>query len=357
MSHYRPILLVRAGELAALKRLTATTQNSMTPAFLVPPRPWDFDKEAYSKSLADHLKGLPQKLADARGKRRAYVDLTLLDTEEDVHGTFPLTWMVDEAAKLGLELIPMTSPGRSTAHYAAVSAAHGKYGLGVAIRLAPAEWLTIDPSAINTLGATLGIPQSEVDVFSDFESESTAITSQSAYNELLALSRFAAFRSITTGGAGFPIVTGTPRGISELPRSEWQVFSSVHAKARAAGTVKPDFFDYGILNPQSIDLGVDPRFMSISAALRYTIEDDWLLAKGELFKGQGGSGKGGAALPPALRVLAAHPAYRTPISSQADDWIDQVIAGTTTPGAPKAWREWGTVRHLEVVEHQLSILP
>ncbi|WP_363316512.1 beta family protein [uncultured Microbacterium sp.] len=99
-----------------------------------------------------------------------------------------------------------------------------------------------------------------------------------------------------------------------------------------------------------------PRFISISAAFRYTVTNDYLLAKGELFKGQGGSGKGGAALITPLDELTRHGEYATPVRSQADDWIEAVVDRTATPGNPGKWREWGTVRHIEVVAFQLSTL-
>jgi hypothetical protein len=44
--------------------------------------------------------------------------------------------------------------------------------------------------------------------------------------------------------------------------------------------------------------------MQISAQLRYTMDECWLVAKGDLFKGRAGTGVGGAAVPPLAAMIA-----------------------------------------------------
>ncbi|WP_130178684.1 hypothetical protein [Cryobacterium sp. SO1] len=163
--------------------------------------------------------------------------------------------------------------------------------------------------------------------------------------------------SRTVGGAGFPDTTGLARGVSEHLREDWTLFQAVFAKRKLAGLSPMDFFDNAIQNPSFIDVGVDPRFLSISALMRYTTSDRWLIAKGELFKGPAGKSRGGAALIPALDLLVAHPSFGDPILTAMDTWVGDVLSGRATPGGPETWRTWGTLRHIESVSHQLATMP
>lgn len=355
-AQYRPFMLARQGELAAAARLTPAVHQAIVPIFLVPPRPWDFDTESYSKSVADHLKPVPVKLSNARGTRDAFVDITLLDSDPLIGGKHPLEVLVDEADSLGLTLTPMTDTSSSSAQYKAIRDLHTRYQRGAGVRLAQEVWTTVDSAALAAVQRDTALQPTDIDVFVDFADAAGPVITAAVASEVAAL-QAAGYRSVTIGGAAFPNVAGVSRGVSEFDRTDWLTFEDVHARLSGAGDNEaPNYFDHLVLDPQSIDLGIDPRFMSISATFRYAIADKWLFAKGQLFKGQGGSGIGGAALPPALTVLRGHPKFGSPVGSQADVWIDEVIAGTATPGNPSKWREWATVRHIEVTESQVSSL-
>ncbi|WP_170323126.1 beta family protein [Gordonia effusa] len=354
---YRPFLLARAGELAGLTRLGANVRTSMLPVFRIPERAWDYENGRYYKTHEEHLSGVPEKLASAWTGGRGYLDLSLLDRNDAVQGKHPLTYLIDEAGTHSLELTPLISSISTQGHLAATSTAHRTFGRGAAIQLPQADWTTINPSALSTLMSTVSLTPGEIDVIVDFETSDGPVTEVAAIAELASLRSLGEFRSVTVGGAGFPDLAGVPQGTTEYPRKEWNVYTSIQNKLFQQGIVTPDFFDHAIQNPDLIELGVDPRFLSISATLRYTVAEKWLVAKGELFKGRGTSSKGGAALIPPLEALVRHPEYATPTRSLADDWIDAVIAKSETPGAPQKWREWATVRHAEVTVFQLSSLP
>ncbi|WP_082484803.1 beta family protein [Microbacterium sp. Leaf151] len=353
---YRPFTLARAGELAALARVSGTTSGALLPVFQIAPRTWDYEKERYSKTISAHLAPLPEKLASVWGGGSGYVDVSMLDSEPIIDGQHPLAWLAAQTRVVGTQLAPLVEASSSASAKAAAANLHVAHGTGVGIRLRQIDWTTIDPARLTTLLGDLGVAPNVVDVFVDFEGAEGAVIEVAVIAELTSLRALGPFRSITVGGAGFPDVNGVPRGTTEYPRDEWRIYSAVRAKLASMSQPTPDFFDNLVLKPDTIELGVDPRFISISAALRYTVTNDYLLAKGELFKGQGGSGKGGAALIPALDELTRHAEYATPVRSQADDWIEAVVAGSATPGNPGKWREWGTVRHIEVVAFQLSTL-
>jgi len=355
--HYRPLTLARAGELAAVNHLAATTHAAVTPIFQAPPRDWDFETSKFSKTLQAHLSQLPTKLFNARGAHPAYLDTGLLDTESPIHGLHPLEHLIREAQALGLPLAPATAPDRSADYDAAIRNLHSDYSRGAAVILDETQWVTVDASALPDTLARLKLSATDVDVVIDYGSSDGRLTEAAAVAEVLAVNALGDFRSVTLGGGSFPDLQGVARGITTHPRTDWTTWRNVIARLSADGHGVPDYFDRLILRAESIELRIDPRFISISAALRYTTENDWLFAKGELFKGQAGKSKGGAALKSPLATLIKHPEYATPIRTQAEDWIEDVLSGAATPGNPGKWREWGTVRHVEVMEHLLARIP
>jgi Beta protein len=109
---------------------------------------------------------------------------------------------------------------------------------------------------------------------------------------------------VVVAGAAFPRdLGGVPKNaITRIPRSDWRLYSEVAAEAATTGQRVPTYGDYAVAHPDPT-LTVNPRFLNISASLRYTSDDHWLVAKGaELFKGCGG-GAGGEAIRPAAQML------------------------------------------------------
>lgn len=354
--HYRPLLLARAGELAGLSRLGAPLKGAISPVLRIPERAWDFENARYSKTHEAHITALPDKLAGAWVGGRGYLDLSLLDKDGLVGGRHPVVYLVEECDARNLALVPLVNSASTTSHVAATAAVHRSSGRGAAIQLPQTDWTTIDRAPLSNLMSALSMTAADIDVIVDFEGARGPVTEVALVAELASLRAVGEFRSVTVGGAAFPDLAGVPVGTTEFPRAEWNVYTSVHQKLAQQDLATPDFFDHAVQNPDLIELGIDPRFLSISAQLRYTVADKWLVARGKLFKGRGTTSMGGAALIPPLGALIRHPEYSTPVRSQADNWIEAVVAGTGTPGAPQKWREWGTVRHLEVAASQLATL-
>lgn len=105
MKHYRPFVLARAGELAGLRRLNQRLTQSCSPIFRIPERSWDFDSTRYSKSHQAHITNFPEKLANSWPQGIGYLDLSLLDTPDDlVNGRHPLQYIIEEADARALAL-------------------------------------------------------------------------------------------------------------------------------------------------------------------------------------------------------------------------------------------------------------
>lgn len=353
--HYRPFTLARAGELAALARVTASHRLAMTPVLRLPPVAWDFDKGGPSKTETAHIDAVLKRLGPVWNGSRAYIDLSLFASDAPVHGVHPLRHIVATAATEGVTLIPLL---RADSSPALVSEAASLANNGLGIHLEQDAWVSVDPTQLPALLRSLRTTPADVDIFVDYQQGTGAIVRVAVDAELAALGVVGSFRSVTVGGSAFPQLTGVAHGTSEFEREDWLTYEDIRSRLADRGGATPDFLDHVIQNPDLIDQQIDPRVLSISATFRYTVDEKWLVAKGHLFKGsktpRPGIPTGGAALINPLRVLQTHPEYATPVRSQADDWIDAVVAGTDSPGAPQKWREWGTVRHFEVTLHQLA---
>lgn len=167
------------------------------------------------------------------------------------------------------------------------------------------------------------------------------------------------WRSLTLAGGSFPTNLSQIQKdrLTRLPRLEWRLFSQARTEAAAAGLRIPTFGDYAVAHPDPSTGDVDPRVMSISASLRYTIDGEWLVAKGELFKGTGGRSLGGAAAIPVAQMIASAPEFCGQDYSAGDAWIDRTSREATNGGSPQTWRRVGTNHHLTFVTESLSTPP
>lgn len=355
MVTYRPILIAKRGELSALAVLPASHAQALQPVYQAPPREWDFGRSVFKKSLEAHLQDLPKKLATATRGDIAYIDVSLLDNVLPVFGgRHPMTWLIEEASTHGLTLAPFVGPGSAATTVAAATDAHVRLGRPVGLRLPTDDWVTVDPTRIPRLLKMIAVVPGDVDLFIDAGHGFGPLTRSGAIAELSAQDATYSFRSRTLGGAAFPDTQGIAKGLSEIDRQDWTLFREVYRHRVGAGLPAVDFFDNAINNP-SVDVGlIDPRILNISAIFRYTTDGQWVVDKGDLFKGNGGRSRGAEAMVDSLTLLVAHSDYGAPIRTAADDWIDGVVARVNSGGNPEAWRKWATLRHVQVVGHQLA---
>ena len=130
------------------------------------------------------------------------------------------------------------------------------------------------------------------------------------------------------------------------------VFSASMSKQRLHPSIKrvPSYGDYAIGHPDLVE--IDPRVMQMSANLRYTGDDHWVVVKGRSVRKYGAD-----QMHDLCEQLVAHPSYAGAHFSWGDEWIAQCSQRAGGPGNAEAWRRAGTNHHLTMVIHQLSNLP
>lgn len=351
-THYVPIVLTRRGERTALRDLPAHVHDRMTPLFVVAPIDWDYEEEAPSKTIAEHIRRLPDELHAARGDRPALLDLPFLGDGDELldNGAHPLGWLLAECP---VPLIPVVAPSRSDAYLAATHDAIRDFGRGACIRLSVSEWPGQDPATFNHLLERLSLRPEDADLVLDLEDRPGEIAVTAVAHEITSLPNRDAWRSLTVAATSMPKQIPQGRGIHEIDRQEWIDYGRLLGRPPAR---VPTFGDYGVAHPDPV-VDVNPRWMSVSANVRYTVDESWLVPKGDLFRASGGLGIGGAAVPPVLRSLQAQPAYLGAGHCALEDWVDGVLNHGRSGGNPELWRRHATTHHLTHVVSQIANLP
>lgn len=157
------------------------------------------------------------------------------------------------------------------------------------------------------------------------------------------------WRSLTLLGASLPsTLAGVPRGTTVLPRQEWRLYRLLRGLPSMANTRLPDFGDYGIGHPGVIQ--EDLRLLKPSAAIRYTIDDGWLIARGTSVRVPGGFRQ----FPRLSEQIVKSRYYAGPDYSAGDRKIADCASGNGGTGNLTTWRFVGTSHHLEKLARDLA---
>jgi hypothetical protein len=352
--HYVPALKWRQGEFRALADLTGGQKTGLTPLLEVPPIPWDFENGVPSRTIDQHLAQVIPQINTNWGQAAAFLDVESVQIETLQSGLHPIQHLVTQGASSGIDLIPVIGLDRDTAYISAVQAlvAGGISEICVRLRSSSTFSQTLD----NDLGAllqTLGITIDRVHLILDFQ----ALDGTSA-NLILAALPLAVNASQLIGQAATrtfmatafpPNLSDIDPGIGSINRLEW----SLWLQLRASMKVEISFGDYAISHYESQEL--DPRTMRVSASIRYTSTNEWVIFRG--FWLQHPSHGGYTQYYALCQQIVAHPAYSGQNFSAGDATIWNCAQQSAGTGNLTTWRQVGTNHHLVFVVHQISILP
>lgn len=347
---YVPVLWTKRGERGALTDLSPQARSACRPLLVVPPIEVNVDTGIPKKSIDAHVKSLPKDLVDSWGVGEAFLDASYVGDGPLANGQHPLDWLSQQAASLGLILTAAVSPSSSAAYMNAAMLAAGRSG-DVCLRLPFGAW----PSAasVSALLATLGMKAADAHLVLDMRDQVHQGMDLAVQAELASLPYLAAWRSVAVVGAGMPETFPPGQGLKSIPRREWAIHQSLVA---ASLPRVPTFGDYAVASVSPGPL-VDPRFLNISARLRYTVASEWLVAQGALYKGNKGRGIGGRAVPPVAKLLVGSAQFSGASHCGTEAWLTAAATGRGAMGNPEAWRKWGTLHHLEFATTQTAAIP
>lgn len=156
------------------------------------------------------------------------------------------------------------------------------------------------------------------------------------------------WRSLTIVSGAFPIDLSNlkPDSINTLEKSDWKLWNAIRSKKLKR---LPAYGDYAIAHP--IYTEIDPTKITMSAGIRYTGADDWIVVKGRSVK----THKFSQIHELAAKVVGLRE-YDGPHFSQGDEWIHKCSVCLTGTGNASTWRQVGSNRHFHKVISLLSTL-
>ena len=346
--NYVPVLKVKRGEKAALASLRSNIQQRVVPLLEVVER-------TQSKTVDEHLETSFRGLAaSVQGFRRCLLDVRELEPE----GSLAADSAFGRAAAEGISFTPVTGISR-TADVASALRYSSVSGLGIRLTREEFEMGNL-PASLNSFLLANGLTPNRVDLIVDLGPVGDLITAgvMALTQAFLAdVPTIRQWRTLTVTGSAFPLSMGvvTRNSSMRIPRSEWLAWrDGLHAQRLTSGRL-PTFSDCAIQHPAGVE-NLDFRIISVSATIRYTSTDDWLLVKGESTRRN----------PPSTQFpqLATRLVYGQLQSAfagaqhcagcqQAKDSADSVKG----LGSPEVWRRIGTIHHITtVVQDDLASL-
>lgn len=352
---YVPIIKAKDGEFKGLEVTAENSLNSIMPLFEILDIPWNFEDECESKTIDSHLDKLTKKVKDCIGSREFFLDSRYLDEDRLMNdGTHHMKFLFNEFNDAELNGIPVTSFTKSIIYKNAVKEIYQENRKGICLRITSAELASRELSVkIDEFLSFYSVNAHEVDFIIDLKN----ITAEDRNLYFMSLSAIinnnipylTEWKEIIISATSFPenlseIVANT---IDSIERTEWLLYKDIIANQLAR---TPVFSDYSIANSEFTTM--DPRFMQMSASIRYTADNYWLIIRGRSTKTQGFVQYHNLCL-----NLIGRLEYKGVQFSWGDKYIEDCANKIVGTGNATTWRKVGNNHHFEFVVEQLSNLP
>ncbi|ARF67016.1 hypothetical protein B7C51_03135 [Paenibacillus larvae subsp. pulvifaciens] len=350
-NHYVPILRWKQGEQKALEFLSDSIKERITPLIEIPAIEWDFENETRKKTIDAHLANFGETLAKSwKANQPVFLDMLLDPLERMSADHYPLEHILQQSRKHGKKIIPVTSSNQDDDYQEQVKLANQTDQLGACIRIQENDFEKLHDN-INSLLAKLKLPPEEIDLLVDYgyvnpkDRIRTSIFLVGLINSLPYISKW---RNVILCGTSFPkdLSDVTADSTGQFERTEWIIWKDITSK----GSVNrnPNFGDYAISNPAPFE--GDPRYINMSANIRYTASDKFLIFKGRVTRKFGNKQYHQLAA-----KLIKHPEYCGKSFSDGDRYIHEVANNNDGPGNATIWRKTGTNHHLSFVANELLV--
>jgi len=357
--HYVPALKWKRGEARALRDFLGAgfpkaKDGSLTPLAEVLDQPWDWPNDQPRKTLDRQLNETTDSIVNHWGTAGPlFVDTKWVDPSQRVaSGEHPVYHVAQSLNGDSVHSVPVTGPDRDTAHVSACARVHMDFGSGVAVRVLIDD--LGDPNIgglLDDLLQSLGIRQEELDLILDMnaiEERDVPLLAMSVATFINNHSVAVNARTLTVLSGAFPVnLAGFNRGLSAQTRSDWTLWQTVlnHNPRRL-----PAFGDYAVDHPDFTE--IDPRMMRMSASIRYTVNQHWLIAKG--WAVDHARHGGFSQYHDLAQRLQSHPEFSGRHFSQGDQYIDDVANYNDGPGNGEKWRQHPTNHHFHYVLSDLA---
>ena len=354
---YVPILRGKDGEYAALEALREDVRPFLRPLIEIPGVPYDYVNERPSKSLDEHVAGIHERLRRSCQDSPVYLDLPWFDEEERlVNGEAAIGSVLANCATVGVNAVPVVSRSSSVDYLAKCGAHSATSGAGICVRLYVEDFeedIDLD-SEVDRIRTGLGngneVP---VDLVIDLEdlgrdASRAVLVARSVFSMIPKKDEW---RHIILAAASFPedLSDVNAATVTTLPRHEWDLWKTLQRRPSILPRRELIFGDYAISNPISKEL--DPRTMRMSANIRYTARESWLVVKGRNVRQYGFDQYFDL-----CKVLIERPEYCGQDYSWGDEYISECASHSKGPGNATTWRKVGVNHHMTLMVREIANL-
>jgi hypothetical protein len=348
---YSPILKGKEGEFAALEDLAADVKEGIVPLIQIPDVSYDYINERPAKTIDAHAEAIATRLQVA-WQDRFYLDATRFE-ETDADRLAAVRSFLLPTRTFNAMIIPVLDRSSSPELQGLVKAARSNAPADFCIRLALSDFGD-DYDLGEELARLRAGAAADVDLLIDLGD----LGVDDGRSMLLARSVLSAiptpenWRRVILAAASFPpdLSAVDAETASVLPRREWLLWDRLQRRRERLPALLAErlvFSDYAISNPVQREL--DPRTMRMSASIRYTTNDSWLVLKGRNVRQFGFE---------QYFELSGALVGRAEYFGEAYCWGDEFLALCARrekgPGNATTWRKVGTNHHLTVTVRQLA---
>ncbi len=351
-AHYVPILRWKKAEQIALCKLDHACTARMTPLIELVPKEFTQKKSVKSLSVDETLSKTAQQIFRRWGQASLFIDLWHLPHHlRTEHGEHFLKALSEMCQTYQESLIPVTGLKRDAAYQFAVSATIKTYNQGVCIRLSRDDVQRASlPNDLSNLLSSLKLSPDKVDLLVDLRIIDDSVPSFASLCDRIP--RLDQWRTFIVASGAFPkdLSHLEKNRQHQLKRLDWltwrdQVIASPTLKRR------PTYSDYTIQHP----IYSEPSEGSnISASIRYTYDEYWVIMRGEGVLNV--EGPGSAQWPANAQLLCDRREFCGPSFSYGDKYIKEMSLQFEQTGNATTWLQAGINHHLTFVVHQLANL-
>lgn len=345
--HYVPVLKVKLGEKKALQGVAPANRSHITPLLeIVENKP--------GKNLSTHL---DTAFKDLSSTTQLYARCFLDAREIAPDGQAGAAEVFQRASAAGIVFTPVTGVSRTIDVTPAL--AHREHGLAIRLIRAELEQGGL-AGRIEVFLTQHGLAPEQLDLIIDLGPVEDFITEgiQALTDAFMAeVPHHHLWRTFTISSCAFPRNMGGVNRDSHVltERGEWLAWRSHLYDQRQDIRRLPTFSDCAIQHPSGVE-GFDFRIMAASASIRYTLEEEWLLIKGQSTKVV----RVGDQFPDLARKLVygeLQSRYFGESHCAGCQLMKAAADGAPGLGSAGKWRQLCTTHHLSVVAQALASLP
>jgi len=344
---YLPILKGKKGEYDALNKLTSSIKKSIIPLIEIPAISWDFVKGAPSNSLEKQVTSAIKSIEKSWEKDLPIlIDTFYLEDDYNQHDT-TLGFIVNKLKTDGYSPIPVFGP-YSTTKIIEQNKDNIKFCIRVTID--ELEQFNLNEE-IERIIKTLDTDKSKVILLLDLgyiDEKQHSLAKRKSLDLYAEVNNIEEFQELYFSATSFPINLSSCKtnSVTEIGRIEIEIHKAFNNSKEKLSRI-PKFSDYCTSNPETDE--IDPRFMTVSASIRYTNNNKWYIFKGGSIKKYSSD-----QFYTLSKDVIDSPIYSGEKFSWGDKQIFDKSKRISGPGNPTIWRQISVNHHITLMVDLLS---